>query len=42
MYFRVKFKDGRQCLYTIRVLELLLTDPDVIEIVNADTGEIVK
>ena len=42
MYFMVTFKDGRQVLYTVRVLELLKSDPDVLEIVNADTGELVK
>ena len=42
MYFMVTFKNGTKALYTIRVLELLLSDSDVIEIVNNDTGEIVK
>lgn len=36
------FKDGRQVKYTQSVLPLLMTDPDVITVINAETGEIIK
>ena len=36
----VTFKDGRQASYTKAVYELLITDEDVIEIVDEETGEV--
>lgn len=34
-------KDGRTIRYTPSVLDLLKTDPDVVKVVDADTGEII-
>ena len=34
------FRDGRTVRYTAAIFRLLMTDPDVIGITGADTGEI--
>ncbi len=34
-------QDGRTIRYTPSVLDLLKTDPDVVKVVDADTGEII-
>lgn len=36
------FKDGRTVKYTDSVLSLLISDPDVETVINAETGEIIK
>ena len=36
------FKDGRQVVYTVNVLPLLISDHDVIRIINANTCEVLK
>jgi len=38
----VRFTDGREVVYTRRVLSLLITDKDVTDIVDMETGEILK
>ena len=37
----VTFRDGRRVRYTSAVLDLLLDDPQVYEIIRADTGEVI-
>ena len=37
---RAEFKDGRSVVYTIAVLEDLMTDHDVAYVVDEDTGEV--
>lgn len=34
------FKNGRKIRYTVAVLGLLATDPEVLEVMDAATGEI--
>ena len=36
----VTFRDGRRVRYTSAILDLLLDDPQVYEIIRADTGEV--
>lgn len=40
--YKATFIDGRTANYTIAVLELLKIDNDVIEIMDNETGEILK
>lgn len=35
-----RFKNGTEALYTDRVLSLLMTEPTVVDIADAETGEI--
>jgi len=42
MLIYARFKDGREALYSGAVLPLMLSDPDVSEIMDAETGEIYK
>ena len=35
----VTFKNGRKVNYTMNIYNLLMTDPDVMEIMDANTGE---
>ena len=37
----VYFKDGSEAEYTTNILDLLKTDPDVVTITDAETGEII-
>ena len=39
---RATFRDGRQATYTTAIIPLMMTDPDVIEIMDLETGEIYK
>ena len=39
---KVKFRDGRTATYTQSVLDLLLTDSDVVEVIDLRTGELLK
>lgn len=36
------FRDGRKVKYTVRILHLLMADPDVIEVIDLETGELLK
>ena len=36
----VTFRNGKRARYTSAILELLESDPEVYEIMNAETGEI--
>ena len=36
----VTFKNGRKINYTMNIYSLLTTDPEVMEIMNANTGEV--
>lgn len=36
----VTFRDGRRVRYTSAILSLLEADPEVYEIIRADTGEV--
>ena len=40
MEILAKFRDGREAVYTTGIFELLVTDPFVEWIVDANTGEI--
>ena len=35
------FRNGNSATYTTNILNLLKTDPDVIDIIDAETGEII-
>lgn len=35
------FKGGREATYTINILEMLKTDPAIIDIIDGETGEII-
>lgn len=35
------FKNGRQITFTDGILELLTSDPEIITLINAETGEII-
>lgn len=37
----VTFKNGRKIVYTTEIFRLLTTDPDVIDIMDNATGEII-
>ena len=37
---RVTFANGREVIYTMNIFRLLKTDPDVQEIMDTETGEI--
>ena len=39
---KATFKDGRKATYTKAVLTLMMYDADVVEIVDLETGEILK
>ena len=39
---RATFRDGRQAIYTISILRAMMDDPDVIEIMDMQTGELYK
>ena len=41
-YIEATFRDGRKAVYTTAVLGLMLNDPDVVEIVDMETGEVYK
>lgn len=36
----VTFKNGRKVNYTMNIYSLLTTDPEVMEIMDANTGEV--
>ena len=36
----VRFKNGTEALYTNRIISLLMTEPTVVDIADAETGEI--
>ena len=38
----VRYTDGREVVYARRLLSLLITDKDVTDIVDMETGEILK
>lgn len=38
----VTFENGKTALYTTSILHLLLTDKEVISIVDFETGEVIK
>lgn len=40
--YKATFADGREALYTEAVLPLMISDPDVIEIMDCETGELIK
>lgn len=40
MLIQVEFKDGKKVFYTEQVISLLMSDKDVIEVINAQTGEL--
>ena len=37
---RVTFRNGRYAHYTMAIYDLLITDPEVVEILDCGTGEI--
>jgi hypothetical protein len=41
-YIQVTFRDGRQATYTDAVLNMMMYDNDVVEIIDAETGEVLK
>lgn len=40
--YNVTFRNGQDVNYTPAVLELLKSDPDVVEIMDNETGELLK
>ena len=41
-YIQATFKDGRKAVYTYSVLGLMMGDKDVVEIIDMETGEVLK
>ena len=41
-YIQATFTDGRKAVYTDSVLALMMGDKDVVEIVDMETGEVLK
>lgn len=40
MLIQVEFKGGKKVIYTEQVIPLLMSDKDVIEVINIQTGEL--
>ena len=38
---RITFRNGRSIVYTMEVFEIAVDDPDVVEIMDVETGEII-
>lgn len=41
-YIQATFRDGRKAVYTDAVLAMMMGDADVIEIIDMQTGEVLK
>ena len=41
-YIQATFKDGRKAIYTDSVLIMMINDADVVEIIDMETGEVLK
>lgn len=41
-YIQATFTDGRMAVYTDSVLALMMGDKDIVEIVDMETGEVLK
>lgn len=41
-YIQAIFADGRKAVYTDSVLALMMGDKDVVEIMDMETGEVLK
>ena len=41
-YIQATFKDGRKAIYTDSVLSMMINDADVVEIIDMETGEVLK
>ena len=41
-HIRTTFADGRQAVYTDSILDMMMGDKDVVEIMDMETGEILK
>ena len=39
---KATFKNGQSAIYTVNSLPLMLNDPDVVEIMDLETGELLK
>ena len=39
---KARFANGREAFYTVEVLKLMMTDKYVVEIMDMETGEILK
>lgn len=42
MMIRATFRDGRKAVYTYSVLAMMMNDDDVVEIIDMETGELLK